>query len=282
MITEGEPDQAVRGSLSRPPPSGTPDLEELILLGGVEIEGDAGQPAAQPAAWRRVLGPDGADQQPWATPPERPRPHRQHRVGDLPRPHLPHHGDLPGHLTHGLQGRVRPGSKVVLAAPADTDADGQASAAEGHRWPAICQQHRIMQLRHHHGGDQRYPVGPGGQRAEQRQRLGVSKAIRSAEAQRRERAVIDGAGPGLSTPASRSGSITGMVMPICTTAILALPLLLAGRYRCAGRLGGQQGTPQTSSPCGSRPAARWPANRSMRAPPRPGTPGDRRAPPVGW
>ena len=76
-----------------------------------------------------------------------------------------------------------------------------------------------------------------------------------------------------STPASRSGSITGMVMPICTSAIVALPstpvpALAAGSLRRPYRprpaaLGGEQqvaahaaarGAHGTSSQVHSRPA----------------------------
>ena len=79
---------------------------------------------------------------------------------------------------------------------ADSDADGQPPATEqvtGRE--RLGQHHGIVQLGNHHGGHQRYPLGPAGQRTQQRQRVRVGESDPLAPAQRRERSQVDRLGP---------------------------------------------------------------------------------------
>ena len=72
------------------------------------------------------------------------------------------------HLAHGLGRRIGANGQIVLVTSTHPDADGEPSTAEHvARGQRLGQQHRIMQLRHNHRGDQRNAIGPRRQGAEQ-------------------------------------------------------------------------------------------------------------------
>ena len=63
-ITEGEPERGgqVWLRLAHLRPRGAADLEQLILLGDIEIQRDAGKTIGPWRGTSQGLGPDGADQ----------------------------------------------------------------------------------------------------------------------------------------------------------------------------------------------------------------------------
>ena len=194
-----------------------------FCLVDVEIERRAGQPVGPPGGAAHRLRSDGPDQQRRPAGLHRRRTDREDGVGDLLAcPDPLHHRHAVGHAPHRLRGRVRADRPVVLVPAADAQTDGQPAAAEhvagGQR---LGQHHGIVQLRHHHRRHQPHPIGPRGQRAEQREGVRIVERDPLAPAQRRERPVVDHPRPRLQRAASRSASITGIVIPICTTAILA-------------------------------------------------------------
>ena len=138
-----------------------------------------------------------SDQQRRPTRLDRRRSDRQHRLGDLlAGPHSFHDRHPLGHATHGLRRRIRADGLVVLDPAADAEAHGQPPAAQHVPGRQCLGQHdRVVQLRHDHRRHQPHPIRPGRQRAHQRQRFRVVEGHPLAPTQRRERAVVDRAGP---------------------------------------------------------------------------------------
>ena len=186
----------MRFGLTRLRPMRPRDVEQLVLLVDVQVEGGAGQsvgpgggvrtswaPSCRPAASGRRVGSAPA-------PPAR-------RVGHLlARPYPLHHRDTVGHAAHRLRGGVGADGLVVLAPAAHAEADGEPAAAEhvagGQR---LRQHHRVVQLRDEDGGHQLHPIRPRRQRPEQRQALRIVERHPLAPAQRRERPTVDQARP---------------------------------------------------------------------------------------
>ena len=186
-VAEGEPERGgqMGGRLAGLRPGGAADLEQLVLFGDVEVQRDAGQAVGPRRGAAQRLGPDGADQQSRSALVDRGWADRNNGFGDLlPLPHPFHDVHPLCHLAHGLRRRVRADGQVVLVPTAHPDADGEPAAAEhiagGQRFG---QQHRVVQLGHHHRGDQRDPLRPGRQGPEECQRLGIAEGDALAPAQ---------------------------------------------------------------------------------------------------
>ncbi len=111
--------------------------------------------------------------------------------------------------------------------------------------------HRVVQLGNDHRRHQPDPIGPGRYAPSSVRLSGLANAMRSPQHS-------DENGPSstafahlLSIGASRSGSITGIVIPTCTTAILARDGDAADRFSARGNIGSWQSTLIRSRTSGS-------------------------------
>ena len=115
--------------------------------------------------------------------------------------------------------------------------------------PRLGQHHRIVQLGHDHSHQPPDRSTPP-ERPSSVKVSGLSKAIRSPQHNDENGPPSIARAQSRNTSASKSGSITGMVIAICTTAILACRPLNADGCR-RGSMTGWESPPTLSRTCGS-------------------------------